>query len=493
VNLHQFSCTRSRQAWRLIAAVVTAVSVASQPLASQSVDRTQRPVVPPPASLRFPAMQRFTLANGIPVYYLEDHSLPLVSVDVIRTDVAVAGIAYRAQNFAVVQPITQLDAVLTAMLPEGTAARTAQQIADVLATLGRLVTPTSVHTITQNVPAALELMADMLRHPSFPEAALARIKTNQIARIRRQREDPNAVASRVYSVAVYGAEHPYARFSTEASVSAISRDTLLKYHQRYYGPPNISIVIGGDLTGAQAAQWLGATFGDWKPVENGFALPERPNAFRGRTIYLVDRPNSAQSVIYAGNLGPNRDSPEYYAAELLNAALGGTFSSRINMNLRERRGFTYGAGSEFQWRSTGEASDFIVSTAVATSKTDSAVVEIVKELTDVSGNRPLTADELTFAVRSRTASLPLQFETIGQTTAAIGYLVSNRLPLDWYGTLLQRFRAVDLRTVNDAARLIDPHNLVLVVVGDRILIERLLKAAGIGPVVVVDENGIPVK
>jgi zinc protease len=212
------------------------------------------------------------------------------------------------------------------------------------------------------------------------------------------------------------------------------------------------------------------------------------------TIYLYDRPNSPQSVLLVGAAGPARNTPDFYAIDLMNTALGGAFSSRVNLNLRETHAFTYGASTGFNFRMTPQPGEFLASSPVATPKTDSALVELVKELRDIRGTRPLTPAELSFAKSSATKSLPLNFETVDQIAGAGALVLREGLPLDYFNTLSARYRAVTAAQANGAAKkYIDPSKLAIVVVGDRKQIEAGLRAANLGPVVVVDENGKAIK
>ena len=218
--------------------------------------------------------------------------------------------------------------------------------------------------------------------------------------------------------------------------------------------------------------------------------PAKPMALG--TVYLYDRPNSPQSVFVVGSTGPARNTPDFYAIDLMNTSLGGAFSSRLNLNLRETHSFTYGASSIFSYRMTPQPGEFLTATSVATPKTDSALVELVKELRDIRGTRPMTPAELDFAKSSATKSLPLNFETVDQIAGAGALVLREGLPLNYFNTLSARYRGVTIVQANAAAKkYIDPAKLAIVIVGDRKQIESGLRAANIGPVVVVDENGKP--
>jgi predicted Zn-dependent peptidase len=423
------------------------------------------------------------LKNGIKVGVLEQHEIPLVAVRVV---VDAAPVLDPAGKNGV--------AALTAtMLGEGTTTRTADQLAEAFADLGNSVSPNGFTTVTANVDSSLVLLADMLLHPAFPAASLERLRQNNLANIKRLRDNPQYLARRVESNVLWGAGHPYERSVTEQSLGAITRDDLVAFHGKYYRPQNVKFVVSGDITPAAAVAKLEKAFGKWPAggFKARYNIPPAKSASAG-TIYLYDRPNSPQSVLLVGAVGPARTSPDYYAIDLMNTALGGAFSSRLNLNLREKRSFTYGASTGFQYRLPPQPGEFVASSAVAAAKTDSALVEMMRELREIGGKRPLSAEELAFAKSSETKSLPLGFETIDQIASAGVNILRDGLPTDYYNTISARLRAVTLPQANAAAKkYVDPSKIVIVVVGDRKEIEAGLRAAKIGPVVVVDESGVP--
>jgi zinc protease len=468
----------------LVAATVVALAPASVVRAQTSVDRTRAPAVPSAKPLTFPKAQTRKLPNGIPVIVLEDHSSPVVSV------VAVVDVPSRLEPAGK----TGMSGVLNSMLSEGTTSRTADQLADDFAQLGNRVQPTGFYTITPNVDRSLELMADQLMHPSFPQAALDRVKANQIATIKRAKENPMYLAQRAFGNVVYGQGHPYARMSTEEEVGSITRDDIVSYYTKYYRPPNVSFVVGGDITPAQAVAKLTRAFGTWSAGTKAAMPIPTPKGVASETIYLVDRPGSPQSVIFAGTIGPRRDAADYFATDLANTTFGGAFTSRVNLNLREDKHYTYGANSFFSYRRVPQPSTFIVYSAVATPKTDSSLVQLAKEFRDIHGARPITNDELAFARSSATKGLPLQFETISARANAIAGLWRDGLPLDYYNTVVQRYMGVPAPAVQSAAtKYLDPSKMAIVVVGDRKVIEAGIRAANVAPVIVVDENGNEVR
>lgn len=464
------------------ASLGTASAVRAQPAAK--LDRSKPPALPATPALRVPPIIVRTLSNGIPVAVIEDHEIPIVRVSAL---VDASGLLDPADKDG-------LSSLTFAMLSEGTTTRTADQLADAFAELGTTVSPTGFLTLTSNLPRALDLMRDQLWNPAFPQASLDRLRANRLTDLRRLRDQPGYLASRVLANALYGHDHPYERTATEADLNAITRDDLVAFHHDYFRPQNVKLVVAGDVTPASAVAALERAFGAWpkggRTASYDIPTPAAPAA---TTIYLYDRPNSAQSAISVGAIGPRRDVPEYYALDVANAALGGTFNSRINLNLRERHGYTYGASSFFNYRRIPQIGSFNATTLVATTKTDSALIELMGELRGFGRDRPLTADEFAQAQASLVRSLPLNFESAAQVAGAALTILDNKLPLDYYAQLTGNYQRVTPATATAAAaRYLDPDHLAIVVVGDRRAIEGPLRAANLGPIVIVDENAKPV-
>ena len=459
------------------------LSCAARVSGAQEPDRTKRPPSGPAVSLRVPAIQMRTLKNGIKVAVLEQHELPVVAV---RAVIDAASILDPAGKEGVASFTLQ-------MLSEGTTTRTADQLADAMADLGNGVTPGGFTTVSANVDSSLTLLADMLLNPAFPQASLDRIKQNSIASLRRAKDLPGYLARRVFVNVVWGAGHPYERAMNEQSVGAITRDDLVAFHARYYRPQNVRFVVAGDITPAQAVAKLERAFGKWPAggFKSRYTIPAAKSA-APNTVYLFDRPNSPQSVFLIGGPGPARNTPDFFAIDVMNTAFGGAFTSRLNLNLRETHGYTYGAYSGFSFRMPPQPGEFVIQTSIATPKTDSALVEIAKELKAVRGPKTLTAEEVAFAKSSAMKSLPLSFETVDQIAGAGATVLREGLPPDYYTTLNAKYRGVTAAQSNAAAmRYIDPAKLRIVIVGDRKAIEPALRAANVGPVVVVDETGKP--
>ncbi len=465
--------------WLLLIGCVLGGALEAQ--TAQTIDRTVAPAVPAQPALRVPAIQMRALRNGIRVAVLENHALPIVSVRVLVEASALLD-----------PPGKEGEASLTArMLDEGTATMTADQLSEAAADLGNTVSPMGFFTITRNVERSLDLMADQLLHPAFPETALARDKANLVAALRRAKDSPDYVAGRVFADAVYGRGHPYARAESEQSLGGITRADLVAFHADYYRPRNVTFVVSGDMTPEAATAALDRVFGAWSGGgKSGEVSPPAPKVPAASAIYLYDRPNSPQSVLYVGQLGPRQDAPDHFALELGNTVLGGAFNSRLNLVLREEHGYTYGAESDFSFRKVPQPSTFTAGADVATPKTDSALVDLVALIREIRHQRPVSDSELAFAKATMVRSLPRAFATVEEVAGAAATLLENNLPLDYYDHLTARFEAVTPAQARAAlAAHLDPAHQAIVVVGDRKVIEPGLRAAGIAPIRVVTGYG----
>jgi predicted Zn-dependent peptidase len=331
-------------------------------------------------------------------------------------------------------------------------------------------------------------MIDQLVHPAFPAAALDRLKANDIARLERLRAQPTYLAARVFDPEIYGRTHPYARAETPASLRSITRADLVAFHQSYYRPRNVSLIVAGDITADRAVAALERAVGNLPAGgDDGWVTPPAPSPVGATRIFLSNRPQSPQSVIVVGELGPPRDNPDYYALELLNTVLGGAFNSRLNLSLREVHGYTYGASSGILYRTVPQRSTFEIETDVATPTTDSSISDIVDEVRTIRATRPVSDSELTFAKRSQTLSMPLQFATVPEAADAASMLLENRLPLDYYDHVTEHFEAVSLADVQAAAqRYLHPDHMVIVIIGDRKAVEPGLAAMHVAPIVDLD-------
>jgi zinc protease len=469
-----------------VAVGVVAGLIAPQTSAlAQSLDRSRRPNVPAAAPFHFPATHERTLDNGLRVIIVENHALPLV---VVRAVLGVDSLA---------DPVGKegLFALDTAMLREGTSSSTPEQQSATTAQLGSAVSPLRFTTITRNFAPSLAMMADMLAHPAFPSAALDRQKAALVAAADAQRQVPSTSARRIFYGKLFGAAHPMARaiqFSA-ASVGSITRDDVARFHDAYVRPNTTTLIVVGDVRAADVMPVITKAFADWK--RGGASPPPTPpaNPAPPTAIYLLDRPGIQQTLIFVGTLGPQRSSADFSALEMMGPILGGTPASRLQQNLRERHSYMYSATpATVVWRRPPMPSMIYGSAPIATTKTDSALIEWIGELRRIGEDAP-SDDEMRLARGTLLGTLPAQIETDAGIADRVTYMVQNGLSLGYYDRYVNRIGGVASSEILEAAkRAVDIRKLVIVVAGDRKAIEPGLRAANIAPVVIVDENGNPI-
>ncbi|HET8833497.1 MAG TPA: pitrilysin family protein [Gemmatimonadales bacterium] len=461
--------------------------------APAGADRSKLPEAGPPPEAKFPALERATLSNGLKIVLARRTSIPQVQLDLLLD----AGFA--SDQFAL--PGTA--SLAMSMLDEGTATRSALQISDRLADLGatlgtasRLdVSSVSMQALTAQLDPSLELYADVILHPAFRQADLERLRKQRIAQIQREKADPVGMALRVFPKVVFGEGHAYANpwtgTGTEASAARITRADIVKFHQTWFKPNHATLIVTGATTMAEIRPKLERLFAGWKPgevPEKNIAPVASPTA---TSVYLLDRPGSLQTVLIAGDIAPPKANPDEPAIETMGAVLGSDFGSRINMNLREDKHWSYGAFSFI--RDARGPRPFIAYAPVQTDKTKESIVELQKELRGILGERPITPDELKRAQASLTLTLPGSWETMGAVAASIGDIVAFGLDDRYFDTYAERVRAQTVATVTAAAaEVVQPDHMVWVVVGDRARIEASIKELNLGEIHLVDADGNPV-
>lgn len=445
---------------------------------------------PGPASLlRLPVPTRFQLENGLAVYLLGQHSLPIVSANLVllsgsdRNPPELPGLA----------------SFTAEMLDEGTKKRSALKIAGDADRLGASLSTGSTmdlsvvafRALKKNADAVFELAADVLLNPEFPANEVERLRHDRLTQILQQKDNPSTLAARHFSSALYGLNHPYGwlEVGTDASNRAITRDELVRFWKNGYSPAVAALIVAGDLSQDELRNLAARHFGSWSGVGNDVAPPpvkSRPS----RRIVIVDKPASPQTSLRVGQIGIARANPDYMATSVMNAALGGLFSSRINLNLREKHGYTYGASSSFVYR-RGRG-PFLIGTSVRTDVTAPAVAEILSEI-DRMRNTDILPEELTTAKDSIARSLPGLFETTPQAASTIGQLFVHHLPLDYFRGLpveIDVLSVADVRRV--AEKYLQPEELIVVAVGDQAKIRAQLEHLQFGPVQCLDLDGNPI-
>lgn len=442
------------------------------------------------AKLSLPIPTSFKLANGLTVYVMEQHNLPIIAAHLI----VLSG------SDANPPDVPGLASFTAAMLTEGTNRRSAPQIADDAAQIGTAVHSNStndfssvnIDTLTQNIGPALDLLSDVTLNPKFDPAEIERVRKLRQTQLLQLKDDPVRLGFRAFRKVVYGASHPYGylEIGTEKANQAIKRDQMSKFWQSGYAPGNSAVVLSGDITVQNARALAEKYFGGWKGDTNKH-LPPPVNTKTTRTIYIVDKPAAPQTFVFAGGIGAPRSTPDYVPIEVMNNALGGLFSSRLNMNLREQHGYTYGAFSVFAYRRGPGI--FGAGGSIRTDATAPAVQETFKELERIRTS-PLSPEELKFAKGAFSLSLAGYFETSDFTSNAMGDLFTYDLPLDYYNRLPAQIDAVSAQEVQRVANAyIHPETSVVVAAGDRAKIEPELKKLSLGPVEVLDVEGNPAR
>jgi len=447
---------------------------------SATFDRAVPPTVGPPPTVAPPEVERRRLANGLDVLVVHRPGLPIVDLRLVVRAGAAADVPERAGRASLVAE----------MLDEGTERYSALELAEALDRLGAELeivagwdaSTLALHVLRPRLKPALELMAEVIARPTLPEDELRRVRDERLADLARQRQEPRYLAHETFSAVVYGPGHPYAATlsGTPESVQAIGREEVYAFYREHFRPGNAFLVAVGDVDATHLLPILERTLGAWEPAPPApVAPPGRPTA-RPTAVYLVDRPGAPQSEIQVGHAAVPRTTPDFFPLLVLNTVLGGAFTSRLNMALREERGYTYGAGSRFEFR-LGPG-PFAASSAVFTGVTDDALRIFVDEIRRIR-DEVVPSGELDRARSYVALGLPRQLETTAQIARTIADIELYGLGDDYLARFVERIRAVTAEEVLRAARAhLDPEHMALVVVGDRERIEGPLRALEIGPV-----------
>jgi zinc protease len=460
-------------------AALAIILISAATLAAQQPDRSKPPALGPPPTLKLPQIQKRTLSNGLPVWLIESHEVPLAQVNLLVQ----AGSADDPPGKYGTASLT------AAMLDEGAGTRTSLEIADATDFLGAVVTTSSsfdASSIRMNVPVAkladaLPVMADVALRPTFPDSDLERLRQERLTGLLQAQDDPAAIASMAFSRILFGAAHRYGTgaVGTPAAVKALTGGDLRAFHGAYYTPANSTLVVVGDLKMDAVLPLLEQHYGGWKGTakpRTTIALAPQPAR---REIIVVDKPGAEQSQVRIGWIGVPRSTPDYFTIAVLNTVLGGSFTSRLNQNLREKHGYAYGASSNFDMRLS--AGPFVAGGGVQTDKTAEAVREFFNELDAIQ--KPIGADELAKAKNYLALGFPGDFETTGDLSRRLEEMIVYRLPDDYFEQYVARIQAVTPAAVQKAtATYIQPARFVAVVVGDAKTIEAPLRALKLGPV-----------
>jgi zinc protease len=443
-----------------------------------------RPAPLPPRPYHFPRFERRQLANGLHVVAAPVHKLPIATVVALVEAGAVCD--ERGQ-----EGIARLTASL---LVEGTRKNTGVQLTERFERLGASVVASTdwdgvavtLTALTEHLAPALTLLAEVLRTPSFPQREVERLKAERQAELLQLRTEPRGLADEMFTRALYEDASRYARpeGGTEASVTAITRDDVVRFYERWYRPSGVTIIVAGDVGADEATALVGSSFADWTGAP---AAPPRTSdapARQSRAVHIVPKPEAPQSELRIGNVAMPRRHPDYYAAVVMNAVLGGLFSSRINLNLREQHGYTYGAFSSIDWRR--QAGPFVVSTAVQSDVSAAAAQEVLNEINRIRASEVSVA-ELSLATSYLDGVFPIRYETTDAIAGALATLIRYDLPDDYYDSYRDRIRSVTAADVLRAAQAhLHADAIQMLVVGDVDAVRAPLEALRFGPVHVIE-------
>jgi predicted Zn-dependent peptidase len=449
----------------------------------EKIDRTKPPKPGPESKVKFPSYFEKTLPNGLKVIVIENHEQPIVYISFVIK----SGSTYD-------ENLPGLASVTAELLTKGTKTRTATQIAEEIDFVGGTLNATSswdatnvsVLVLKKYLGVGMDILQDVVLNPTFPDEELERIRTQRLANIKQSKAEAGYLAGVRFAKELFG-NHPYANEinGNEESIQKIKRDDIVKFYQKHFIPNNSFVIFAGDITPKEAVPLVEKYFKNWKKGENPHKKFQTVNDVTQTKVIIVDKPGAVQSAIRIGHLGIDRKNKDYVKVYTLNTLLGGYFNSRINMNLRETHGYTYGASSSFDSRIY--PGPFIVSADVRNEVTDSSVVEIIKELRRII-EEPVPEDELKMAKDYIVGSFPLQIETPAQVAARVMTLEIYGLPKDFYDKFREEVKKITPKDIQEVAKkYLHPDRLLIVVSGNSKQIKPVLEK--FGSVVVYDADG----
>jgi predicted Zn-dependent peptidase len=456
------------------------VAVLAVGLSAQAPDRSKPPATGPAPALKLPAIQKRQLSNGLPVWMVELHEVPVAQVNLLV-------LGGSADDPAGKYGVASLAA---SMLVEGAGARSSLEIADAVDFLGADLSASAgidstgirLHVPVARLADALPVMADVALRPTFPKEELERLRQQRLISLLQARDDAATIASLAFSKVLFGSGHRFgtATMGTADTIKGFTPDDLRSFYTSIFKPANATLIVVGDIVPDKVLPLLEKSFGAWNAAgaSSRATLPEAKQ-HAARTIYLVDKPNAPQSQVRIGWIGVPRSTPDYFPILAMNTVLGGAFSSRLNLNLREKHGYTYGAASNFDMRVT--AGPFSAAAGVQTDKTAEALKEFFNELTGMLKTVP--ADELARAKNYVALRFPSGFEATSDISRRLEDLVIFKLAEDYFSKYVQNIEAVTAADVQRVAqKYIAPDRFAVVVVGDKKTIEPGIRALNLGPI-----------
>ena len=460
----------------------------------EGVDRSSVPVTETFPESKFIKFQKEALSNGLNLVVAKQENIPIVSFNLLL-DAGYAADQYSAPGTS---------SMVMSMLDEGTEKLDALEISDRASEIGAIISSgagidtssVSMNALRENLDDSLKLYSEIILEPSFPDRELERIRNQKLAQIQQEKNQPFGIALRVLPELLYGESHAYSLpltgSGTEESVMQIDRQSLINYHNEWFKPNNATMIIVGDVEMDQMKPMLEKHFKNWK---SGI-VPEKDIAdvsvAKSDSVYLIDRPGSQQSIVLAANIAPGKGDSDDLAIESMNDVIGGSFTSRINMNLREDKGWAYGARTTLL--QTKGQRPFIAYAPVQTDKTAESIIEIKQELSEFLTTNPVTEDELQKVKDNNTLSLPGRWETVRAISSDLSQIITYGLPDDYWDTYTNKVRNLSSKKLQDAAeKAIKPDNLIWVIVGDLSEIEDKVRNLDFTQIKTLNADGKEIK
>lgn len=444
--------------------------------------------------LTLPSIDKQKLSNGMNVWFVKQNELPIISMNLVLNSGGTTDPQDRAG----------LASMTAALLDDGTKTRSAVEIANQLQSIGALLgtgsgwdsANVSMQTLSGNADKALEIYADVITNPTFPEDEISTLRNRTLVAFKQRKDNPNAIANIVYNSLLYGKNHPYGKSlgGDETSIKAINRAEIEKFYATYYRPNNATLIVVGDTDSKTMLPKLEKAFANWKTGEVPQTSIPTETTFDKPGIYIVDKPGAAQSVVTIGQVGVARNNPDFFPLQVMNSILGGQFSARVNMNLREEKGYTYGARSGYDFRRG--AGPFAASADVQTAVTKESVQEFLKELNGIRGAIPVTPAELEYNKQSLIRRYPAGFETVGQISGQLANLVVYNLPDSYFNEYISKIQSVTVEEVNRVAnKYLTPDKMAILIVGDKATIEPKLREIDVWGknILFLDAEGNPIQ
>ena len=464
---------------RILLLSVSAVllSFIGSSLFAQNVDRSAPPKLPAISKLNLAPIQKFQLSNGVKVVLMEKHEVPLMQLNIlVRT-----GSVNDSENKVGLANLT-LD-----MMDEGAAGKSSLELADAIDFLGARISTNaglnysqaSLHSPLSKFDDALKILADIVLRPDFPAKELERKKKDRLTSLMQMHDQPTAIASAAFNQMVFGKEHPYGRMTGEAAIKGFTVDDLKNFYIKYFKANNAIIVAVGDIKKDALKELLEKAFGKWQKGEvKDQKIADAPQV-ANRIVYIIDKPGAAQSVISIGRIGVARSTTDYFPITIMNTILGGSFSSRLNQNLREKNGYTYGARSGFSFRES--AGPFTASASVQTEVTDKALTEFFNELNGIS--RPIQAEDISRGKNYVALRYPGNFQAVQEIAGQLSEMVQFNLPESYFNDYVFNMLTVSGDAVHNVAKkYIVTDQMAIIVVGDRAKVEEGIKKLNLGEV-----------